>query len=226
MSASRFVCIAVALWMLGNTAWAQRPPLVQVAPAIDLVSQRDVVEGPIPASAVQVNVMHGDTNSWVLTDESIDEIASQAIAETEVVQSQCDCGQPHCHGVCRDPGHPKKPRITKPGDRDRGDCPPLRYRMNDCERAGNPHCYHRWAKCSVDEKYSAWFVGGGSPFAFARGRTSSEGTWGLDYGGLFGHAKVWLNYTHGRNQGGVGAYRTDGEPKIVSRAHELMHIGH
>ena len=110
-----------------------------------------------------------------------------------------------CHGVCRDPGHPEKPLITRPGDRDRGDCPPLRYRMDDCERAGHPHCYHRWAKCGVDGKYSAWFVGGGAALPFGRPRTASEGTWGLDYGGLFGHAKVWMNYTHGRNQGGVGA---------------------
>ncbi len=189
----------------------------------------------------QDNRPQSDSNSWVLTDESIDAIAEQSISEAEVrwddpamefaidaerVEGPCECGQSHCHGVCRDPGHPKKPLITKPGDRNRGECPPLRYRMDDCERAGHPHCYHRWAKCSVDEKYSAWFVGGGSPFPFARGRTSSEGTWGLDYGGLFGHAKVWLNYTHGRNQGGIGAYRTDGEPKIISRAHDLIHLGH
>ncbi len=152
----------------------------------------------------------------------------QIATQLEVVEelAACQCTDKPCHGVCRDPGHPRKPRISKPGDRDRGDCPPLRYRMDDCRRAGKPHCYHRWAKCGVDEKYSAWFVGGGTPFCFGRPRTSSEGTWGLDYGGLFGRTKVWLNYTRGRNQGGEGAYRTDGEPKIISKAHKLLHLGH
>ncbi len=137
----------------------------------------------------------------------------------------CQCGKPHCHGVSTDPGHPRKPIIKRPGDRDRGDCPPWRYGIPDCKRAGNPHCVAPWAKCSVSEKYSSWFVGGGSPFARGRCRTSSEGTWGLDYGGYFGHAKVWLNYTrYNRPQGGEGAYRTDGEPAIVSKVHSL--IGH
>ena len=129
----------------------------------------------------------------------------------------CSCGKKHCPGVCRDPGHPKKPRFTKPGDRDRGDCPPLRYRMADCQRAGNPHCVARWAKCSVDGKYSSWFAGGGAAFCFGRCRKPTEGTWGLDYDGYFGHVNNWLKYTRGRKQGGEGAYRTDGEPKLVSR---------
>jgi hypothetical protein len=140
----------------------------------------------------------------------------------------CECeDDKHCHGVCRDPGRPKKPKIDKPGDRNRGDCPPLRYRISDCRRAGNPHSVARWAKCSVNGKYSSWFVGGGSPFFFGRCRKPTEGTWGLDYDGFFKHTKNWLNYTRiGRKQGGEGAYRTDGEPKIVSRAHDLLHLGH
>ncbi len=138
----------------------------------------------------------------------------------------CACGKKHCPGVCRDPGHPEKPKWKKPGDRDRGDCPPLRYRIPDCQRAGNPHCVARWAKCSVTDKYSAWFTGGGAAFCRGRCRKPTEGTWGLDYSGFFGHANVWLKYTRGRMQGGEGAYRTDGEPKIVSRAHELIGLGH
>ncbi len=235
MTPSRFASLACASWMLCTVASGQHLPVVQVASEITVVDDADL-PGHRPPSAI-----HDDANSWLLTDESIDSMASSTLSELDapwidppsdalLTQSipggDCECGVKHCHGVCRDPGHPKKPLLTRPGDRDRGDCPPLRYRMNDCQRAGNPHCYHRWAACGVNDKYSAWFVGGGSPFCFARSRTSSEGTWGLDYGGLFGHAKVWLNYTHGRNQGGVGGYRTDGEPKVVSRAHELLHLGH
>jgi hypothetical protein len=206
-----------------------------------VASEIEVADRGSSAEAVDEIAIQVEANSWVLTDHTVDSNSESAFSEMEVEwidspgdvpiveeipASKCDCGQNHCYGVCRDPGFPAKPLITKPGDRDRGDCPPLRYRMNDCERAGNPHCYHRWATCSVNDKYSAWFVGGGSPFRLARGRTSSEGTWGLDYGGFFGHAKVWLNYTHGRNQGGVGGYRTDGEPKVVSKAHQLLHLGH
>ena len=105
--------------------------------------------------------------------------------------------------------------------------PPKRYLMHDCKRAGNPHCVAWWAKCSVDGKYSSWFVGGGSPFARGRCRKPTEGTWGLDYNGFFGHAKVWMNYTrYNRNQGGEGAYETDGEPAFVSKAHQILHLGH
>ncbi len=85
--------------------------------------------------------------------------------------------------------------------------------MDDCERAGSPHCVARWAKCGVNEKYSAWFTGGGAAFFRGRPRHSDEGTWGLDYNGLFGHANVWLNYTRHRNQGGEGAYETIGGPE-------------
>ncbi len=157
----------------------------------------------------------------------IDETAQYVIeSEGAALPTECQCGTKHCHGVCRDPGRPAKPRWTKPGDVDRGDCPPLRYRMDDCKRAGNPHRVACWAKCSVNEKYSSWFVGGGAPWFRGRCRKPSEGTWGLDYGGMFGHANVWLNYTRGRNQGGEGAYATDSEPAIISKAHHLLHFGH
>ncbi|MCG8652687.1 MAG: hypothetical protein MI861_22805, partial [Pirellulales bacterium] len=146
--------------------------------------------------------------------------------EVSSPQVTCQCGHQGCYGVCRDPGHPAKPKRDQPGDVDRGDCPPLRYRISDCRRAGNPHCVAKWAKCSVTGKYSAWYVGGGAPFFRGRGRQPHEGTWGLDYGGLFGRANVWLNYTRGRQQGGEGAYQTDGEPEFVSRAHNLLGLGH
>lgn len=121
--------------------------------------------------------------------------------------------------VCKDPGHPEKPHRKMPGDRDRGDCPPLRYTMDDCERAGAPCAVAPWAKSSVTEKYSAWFTGGGAAFWRSRPRKCDEGTWGLDYNGLFGHANIWLNYTCGRNQGGEGAYETVGGPEPLSFLH-------
>ncbi|WP_442509285.1 hypothetical protein SH528x_000851 [Novipirellula sp. SH528] len=143
------------------------------------------------------------------------------------------------HGICLDPGHPRKPKHEQPGDVNRGDCPPKRYRMDDCVRAGNPHCVAPWAKCSPNKKYSAWYVGGGAAFSkipdlhpglLHRGRDREtnayhghgEGTWGMDYSGLFGHANVWLKYTHDRKQGGEGEYRTDGEPKVIARAKSIL----
>ncbi|QDT04062.1 hypothetical protein K227x_24480 [Rubripirellula lacrimiformis] len=130
------------------------------------------------------------------------------------------------HGVCRDPGHPAKPKFDRPGDRSRKDNPPLRYTMDNCRRSGAPFCVHRFAKPSVTDRYSAWFVGGGAAFFRGRPRESTEGTWGLDYSGLLGKANIWSRYTRGRSQGGEGAYRTDGEPKLVSRTSELLGIGH
>jgi hypothetical protein len=125
---------------------------------------------------------------------------------------ECE-GEKKCHGVCKHPGYPAKPRRTLPGDRDWGDCPPERYCEHDCVRAGNPHAVAPWAKCSITDKYGAWYTGGGAAFVCGRPRTAEEGTWGLDYTGLFGHANVWLNYTRGRKQGGEGAYETVGGPE-------------
>jgi hypothetical protein len=229
-----FSVACLLLYLLTGSAQAQHATLVHEAARLNFDDQADDTALEKLNPALNRDSDQVQSNHWLLTDATIDAqviefevpvVSGEAIEVVELA-SECSCGQSHCHGVCRDPGHPRKPLLTKPGDRDQGDCPPLRYRMDDCQRAGKPHCYHRWAKCSIDDKYSAWFVGGGSPFPTARPRTSSEGTWGLDYGGLFGHNKVWLNYTRGRKQGGEGAYRTDGEPKIIKRAHELLHLGH
>lgn len=123
------------------------------------------------------------------------------------VGSQCNTCEA-CPRVCRDPGHPAKPKRQLPGDINNGDNPGKRYRMDDCERSGNPYCVYRLATPSITPKYRAWYTGGGAAFG-GRGRTSQEGTWGLDYNGLFGHARTWMNYTCGNYQGGEGAY--DGE---------------
>ncbi|MCA9212639.1 MAG: hypothetical protein KDB27_06230 [Planctomycetales bacterium] len=144
-------------------------------------------------------------------------------------------------GISHDPGRPKKPIFEKPGDRNWGDCPPERYLMHDCERAGNPHCVARWARCNLHKKYGGGYVGGGAAFSqvpslglLSRGRERKtnayhgigEGTWGVDYTGFFQRSNVWLRYTQGRKQGGEGAYRTDGEPKIVSRVKSVFHSDH
>lgn len=125
---------------------------------------------------------------------------------------------PNC--VSHDPGRPRKPIVKRPGDIIRKDCPSDRYCMNDLERAGHPNQTSWWAKCAVNENYSAWFVGGGTPWIYprkARARTEEEGTWGLDYDGIFRPRRVWINWSCGREQGGLGSYKTDGAPAIIER---------
>lgn len=122
--------------------------------------------------------------------------------------------------VCYHPGRPRLPLWKRPGDINLKDCPPERYCMDDCVRAGEPHCISRWAQCATNEKYSAWYVGGGNSWLlprYARGRRAEEGTWGLDYDGLFRPRRVWLDWSCGREQGGLGSYATDGGPKFLER---------
>ena len=165
-------------------------------------------------------------------------------SDSDATDGSYAIGPCECYGVDSDPGHPRKPHRTMPGDRDRGDCPPYRYRVSDQHRAGSPHSVAPWATCARPNTccggYTAWFVGGGAAFAdlpglpinlLGRGRhrkangcgQHGEGTWGLDYQGLAGHANVWLRYTRGRNQGGEGKYETDGEPAIVAKLKERIH---
>lgn len=156
----------------------------------------------------------------------------------------CSSDACECYGVDTDPGHPRKPKRTMPGDRDRGDCPSLRYRMDDEKRSGHAGSVAPWAQCGRKNtkygQYTAWYVGGGAAFAkvptlpiqlLSRGRDRKangcgehgEGTWGLDYEGLGGYSKVWLQYTQGRKQGGEGRYQTDGEPKFIAKIKETLH---
>ena len=206
----------------------------------DLTPLTDAAQGlPIQALPIQAAPRHGLQFEPVQIESPSDQMWTPPpavlvedpihLSEEMEIHSElesCSCGKAKCPGVCRDPGRPRKPLLTKPGDRNRGDCPPYRYRLSDHERAGNPHCVAPWAMCSVNEKYSAWFVGGGAAFWRGRCRRESEGTWGLDYSGFFGRANIWLTYTRGRNQGGEGAYETDGEPKFVTRTHEFLGLGH
>ncbi len=148
--------------------------------------------------------------------------ATDSVMPLPITSDNCAAACPgECHGVNKDPGHPMKPHHKKPGDINEGNCPSKRYRMSDCVRSGHPRSLYSWATPSINADYSAWYVGGGAAF-FGRGRCSDEGTWGLDYDGIHGHIKNFLNYTGGRRQGGEGAYETDHVPlrHKLSSAHE------
>lgn len=215
--------LAAALCLIGGLTFAQEHvhEVIQPLPLTDAPSvHAPLTEVEVMPHQGDVHQDHGEWAEPIPMEGHVVEMESAPCAS-------CSCGKKQCHGVCTDPGHPKTPHFKRPGDRNRGDCPPYRYRISDCKRAGNPHCVAPWAKCTTTAKYSSWFVGGGSPFAKGRCRKPTEGTWGLDYGGLFGHARVWMNYTRfNRNQGGEGAYETDGEPEFVKKAHKLLHLGH
>ncbi len=65
-------------------------------------------------------------------------------------------------GVCRHPGHPHKPLLTRSGDMNFQDCPLPRYRQCDHCRAGFPGDVAKWAAGSQAAYYSASYVGGGA----------------------------------------------------------------
>ncbi len=93
------------------------------------------------------------------------------------------------------------------------------HHCDSCERydrhacAGWPQCLSRWARPSyppLADHESGCYVGGGAPF-HGDGRCAHEGTWGWDYHGRLFTKRIWLGWHHGRrDQGGTGAYRTDG----------------
>jgi hypothetical protein len=77
-------------------------------------------------------------------------------------------------------------------------------------RSGHPERLACYAQPSNDCNYSSGYVGGGSQF-HGCGRFAQEGTWGRDYCGWLVSHRPWLKWSHGRrNQGGSGAYKTDG----------------
>lgn len=116
---------------------------------------------------------------------------------------------PPRYGVSMHPGVPGKPARKQPGDINVLDCPPLRYQLDDCERAGNPHSVAWWAIPSLSKRDSAGMIGGSSPF-FGRKRSRQEGIWGLDYSGLLIDKKVWLRWSTSAYQPSAGKY--DAEP--------------
>lgn len=91
-----------------------------------------------------------------------------------------------------------------------------RYCQPGMERAGHPWFISKRARTALGSDYKVGYVGGGTPFSFGgECRKSNEGTFGLDYSGLFFSRKTWLYWTHGsRYQGGAGRYETEG-PRIL-----------
>jgi len=86
------------------------------------------------------------------------------------------------------------------------------WRVEDHCRAGWPTCVRPHAMPSNSDHYCGYYVGGGLP-CLGEGRYFAEGTWGWDYHGFCLHKHVALDWSHGRYQGGTGAYKTDG-PKL------------
>jgi hypothetical protein len=81
-----------------------------------------------------------------------------------------------------------------------------------CEAAGPPPVAW-WAVAGRTPAYTGCYVGGGGNRCRAESRAIDEGTWGWDYQGYCNLRKIWLSWNHGRlDQGGQGAYRTDGHP--------------
>ena len=78
-------------------------------------------------------------------------------------------------------------------------------------RAGNPHCVAPWARCSFTRNSNGYYVGGGTPYFFGRGRCEDEGTWGWDYDPCRALVpRVALKWTRcERYQGGTGSYEPD-----------------
>jgi hypothetical protein len=98
-------------------------------------------------------------------------------------------------------------------------------------RAGRPREVHHCAYPSDTGHYVMYRVGGGAASAH-KGEPPypDEGTWGWDYPGRCIYSKIDLLWHHGRYQGGVGSYRTDG-PAPVKQFHEKResrgeHNGH
>jgi hypothetical protein len=81
-------------------------------------------------------------------------------------------------------------------------------------RAGNPQSVARYARPSYTcRRYGGYYVGGGAPY-HGDARCPDEGTWGWDYFGIIVKKRVALGWWHGaKEQGGTGAYATDG-PKL------------
>lgn len=139
------------------------------------------------------------------------EIRIQTVGEAVGLAFAADDVYSYPQHVSHDPGFPAKPHRERPGDINRSNCPPERYQQDDNVRSGWPQTLRKWTAPSVNPHYSAWYVGGGSAWIFPcdRGRSCQEGTWGLDYSVWKKPGSVWMHWTHGRPQGGLGAYQTD-----------------
>ena len=92
-------------------------------------------------------------------------------------------------------------------------CAKCRPAVDLKKRAGYPQCISKLAWPAQSARECGYWVGGGAPHR-GQGRYADEGTWGWDYNGILFPKKVALGWWHGRReQGGSGAYKTDG-PKL------------
>ena len=79
---------------------------------------------------------------------------------------------------------------------------------------GHCDCIARHAYPSNTPAYGGYYVGGGAP-CHGDERFADEGTWGWDYFGRAINRHIALGWWHGaHDQGGIGAYKTDG-PKLL-----------
>ena len=82
------------------------------------------------------------------------------------------------------------------------------WRTDDLHRAGQPLETRCLTIPSRTSRYGGYLVGGGVP-VLGEGPYPCEGTWGWDYRG-FVPKLIALHWSHGRKQGGLGAYKMDG----------------
>jgi hypothetical protein len=86
------------------------------------------------------------------------------------------------------------------------------------ERTGHPYEVSCIAHPSDTGHYIGYEVGGGSARC-GEGPSECEGTWGWDYSGLWLPSRVALDWFHGKEQGGYGAYKIDGPRPIEEFDH-------
>jgi hypothetical protein len=99
--------------------------------------------------------------------------------------------------------HDEKPHPTPEPGKPRHFCHTL-------ERAGFPNTLARHVEPTNAGDSHGYYVGGGGGHG-SGARCRNEGTFGWDYTGVHFPRKVNLGWNHGRkNQGGTGAYKTDG----------------
>ena len=92
--------------------------------------------------------------------------------------------------------------------------PPVNHEV----RSGHASSIAPWAQPAVRRHYSGGFLGGG---AARRGedRNQIQGTWGWDFHGLLPRQNTWLGWWNGRReQGGRGAYKTEGR-RLINHGH-------
>ena len=188
-------------------------PEFQRAPSYDN-DQAATTSSRKSANSISASKSGEDVAVHLTLSDTADARGSSSIERTEAeneILEMDETAHVYPSQVCHEPGVPRKPHCQRPGDINQSDCPPIRYCQDDCFRAGWPHAVRKWARCSINHHYSAGYVGGGSAWIFPHGRarTCEEGTWGLDYSLLSRPKMVWMTWTNGREQGGLGAYETD-----------------